>query len=529
MFNNGDLIKEVKKISGIETQLESKVSKIPNTQNIISLPYLEGDVQGCHPSVKYFENGWNGFKYWMAYTPFPDTNEKKENPYVVNSNDGFNWQPAHGNTPLAIPDKGFSREYLSDTELVFNSTTNTLECWYRRCEDEGARICRRKSTNGRDWTTEEELATFVKAQACMSHTVIYEDSKYKIWYVDRVNTVQNSDNNLIYCESTNGGSWTNTRTCNVPSCYNDIWHTSVAKIGNKYYHILNKFFESTKYLYYTVSEDNITFSVPKLIITPTVGGWDSKEIYRSSLIFLDDKFRLYYNGNYNTNNPFRNKWYIGVCEGQNLDKLIGLNNYQDLKYRQFHALKIQSHLRSDLNNAEGCTIRHKNNTEQDLIFEHDSGNLYSLTIQNLTMNWAKLSRALGVDFELNDNKLRLTRKANGSITRQDIWVKPDENRDYTIVVQDGKNFGGVMVKTLILNSWHDIPMTLEVDQGAKCLTMTHNGVSYKMQPNFYMDTATITSTFPNPPNGFRVFDSTLGKELIRHGGKWVDAMGNIVR
>ena len=30
-----------------------------------------GDNEAYHPKVLSFENDWNGYKYWMSYTPYP--------------------------------------------------------------------------------------------------------------------------------------------------------------------------------------------------------------------------------------------------------------------------------------------------------------------------------------------------------------------------------------------------------------------------------------------------------------------------
>ena len=39
---------------------------------------------------------WNGFRYWMAMTPFHGGNEDLENPCILASHDGFAWQEPTG-------------------------------------------------------------------------------------------------------------------------------------------------------------------------------------------------------------------------------------------------------------------------------------------------------------------------------------------------------------------------------------------------------------------------------------------------
>lgn len=57
----------------------------------------------CHPDVEYFPSGFNGYKYWMVFTPFFGSvgnvklSTRFENPTVVVSNDGLNWTCPKGN------------------------------------------------------------------------------------------------------------------------------------------------------------------------------------------------------------------------------------------------------------------------------------------------------------------------------------------------------------------------------------------------------------------------------------------------
>lgn len=49
--------------------------------------YLAGKDQPTHPSVISFDNTWNGYKYWMTYTPYQEGNGEEENPSIAVSND----------------------------------------------------------------------------------------------------------------------------------------------------------------------------------------------------------------------------------------------------------------------------------------------------------------------------------------------------------------------------------------------------------------------------------------------------------
>src|SRR5690606_27447760 len=92
-------------------------------------PY--GNYQNIHPKVLYFESGWNGFKYWMGYTPYTKGNVAQENPCLAVSNDGVTWSTPAGVTNPVQPYPGLQTHYNNDTHLVYIPATNTLEIWWR--------------------------------------------------------------------------------------------------------------------------------------------------------------------------------------------------------------------------------------------------------------------------------------------------------------------------------------------------------------------------------------------------------------
>ena len=49
--------------------------------------YIDGGNQPTHPSVIDMKQMWHGFRYWMAYSPYPYSDGAEENPCVCASND----------------------------------------------------------------------------------------------------------------------------------------------------------------------------------------------------------------------------------------------------------------------------------------------------------------------------------------------------------------------------------------------------------------------------------------------------------
>ena len=114
----------------------------------------------CHPSVvDTGKGGWNGYRWWMANTPYPP--ERDENPIILGSNDRINWEePRPGMNPIEdSPTKwGWPVGYHADTELWFDG--EKLHCWWNTVLDLQAGIDEThysSSTNGTDWATPEKL------------------------------------------------------------------------------------------------------------------------------------------------------------------------------------------------------------------------------------------------------------------------------------------------------------------------------------------------------------------------------------
>lgn len=113
-------------------------------------PYSPGHV--LHPSIVYIPNGWNGYTYWCAYTPYPDSDSEYENPCVAASNDGNTWV-AKGSQPLVASPTGAA--YNSDTDLYYDETGNQLVLVYRDSgipASSNSQLLVMVSSDGATWT-----------------------------------------------------------------------------------------------------------------------------------------------------------------------------------------------------------------------------------------------------------------------------------------------------------------------------------------------------------------------------------------
>ena len=47
------------------------------------IPTYDGSNQSTHPSVLQFDTPWNGYRFWMAMTPYPFNYDGLEDPSVL--------------------------------------------------------------------------------------------------------------------------------------------------------------------------------------------------------------------------------------------------------------------------------------------------------------------------------------------------------------------------------------------------------------------------------------------------------------
>ncbi len=283
-----------------------------------------GNIKNYHPSVLYFKNGWNGYKYWMAYTPYENCSDYWENPHIAVSNDMVFWEtPGNFKNPLEpLPDdykKGIS--YNSDTELVYNTDTKNLECWWRNYNrNTGFVSLRRKTTaNGIKWSSCENMLVFdLYKEDALSPALLYENGIYKMWSIN-----QKAGFAIEYRESRNGKNWNEKRKIDMEyenPVYSN-WHLDVIHTPKGYEMSLSANLKGTNIrtvmpLFYSYSPDNTEWSKAKLLLNPSSdkNAWDNKGIYRSCLLYAEDKYYLFYSGISKKSGPSG----IGVISGSNV-------------------------------------------------------------------------------------------------------------------------------------------------------------------------------------------------------------------
>lgn len=318
---------------------------LPNAPDHLNIPTDDGSGQCVHPSVIDFltEHNipeWNGFRYWMAMTPHPFTNAKKENPNIVASNDGITWVVPPGIiNPIDKITTDTVKENLADPDMIYNPDSNQLWLYYMH----------RNSTT-------DILATInlIKINKNLTHTkpvpvliyrkndsltivspCIWRESRQK-WHMWAVKLIL--PNYMVYMFSKDGIHWSKENLvmnkdgqCPVHEIGYRPWHISCKPNyrekriefminGSRGAWETSPPYKTNLLLFAVADMKNpgqmrMPVNVPILFNPGEVHKWDYPIIYRTSFTinYKDNKcfYRLWYSAasyQYGT-------WYIGYTEG----------------------------------------------------------------------------------------------------------------------------------------------------------------------------------------------------------------------
>ncbi|WP_293933130.1 hypothetical protein [Sphingobacterium sp. UBA6645] len=311
-FNDSIEYSDNIRLSLKETEL---ILKQPFPDSVKILNY-KGNFQNIHPKVLHFASGLWGFKFWMAYTPFPYEWDQDENPCIAVSNDGENWITPPGLiNPLAYaPPNG----YNSDTHLVWRADTQTLECWYRPYNNltSSAKLVRRMTTDGVNWSQQEDI---VGIDGVLSPSILFEGGKYKLWY-------PNASKKIYYTESSgvNPSGWSTPleKTINIYA-----WHMDVIRTPKGLEYLIQGWEEGkgsnfNSGMFYMLEDGVSPLIASKILSINNLPGDPSQYegLYRGSILLVDGQYKVYYS-------YIRNDRYQGMmlAKGEDIYRLLPNN------------------------------------------------------------------------------------------------------------------------------------------------------------------------------------------------------------
>lgn len=275
-----------------------------NASAYLSIPTPDATGQTTHPSVLDMaaEIGqvWNGYRYWMAHTPYANSAESLENPCIVASHDGLTWETPDGLTNPIDPWPG-GAAYNSDPDLVWDPESERMICLWRDysgvAEAGNLVFCYSESTDGVTWTSQADLfaLTFPTSGAIFSPAIMRVGAgDWRMWLVD------DNGPSGVRTASTLTGTW----SAATPLTFNGtqdagvtggLWHWDIIRHDGIFYGLViaNRSTNDAA-IYAITSQDGIAWS---LNTTPALGGradWD-RQMYRPTLtIGTRRRMRVWY-------------------------------------------------------------------------------------------------------------------------------------------------------------------------------------------------------------------------------------------
>lgn len=273
-------------------------------RSVVSIPTYDADPSVTHPDVVHVPGGWNGYAYWMAFTPYPAA--VRENPSIAASTDGISWEVPSGLTnPIASLSDANSEglSYWSDTDLLL--VDGELWCYFRGAESTNPEsIWRMTSGDGVTWTAREKVLEGTGTSILSPAVVQEEDGTFTMWAVDF------GSNTIERWSSPDGATWIAGTTCTVPSGV-DLWHLDVARHSSSYYAAL---VNNQENLWFWTSSDGVTWSGSSVPAFRLTHDEFTGNYYRSCLVERPDgRWKVYVatRQGADTDPP----WQIGLLDG----------------------------------------------------------------------------------------------------------------------------------------------------------------------------------------------------------------------
>lgn len=201
----------------------------------LEIATYDGSGQVVHPDVLRLPRDWNGHRFWMAITPYPNANESFENPSIYTSDDGETWRTPPGATnPVAKVAAG----HLSDPALVYDEASNRLVLYYRDAVGGNAPlrddIYMVSSADGVKWSARELVYSDTGRYVVSPSVVRGADARWRVWSVDAgFDGCSAGGAGVVMRSSSDGRKWTAARAVSLAQPGYVPWHIDVQWVAQR--------------------------------------------------------------------------------------------------------------------------------------------------------------------------------------------------------------------------------------------------------------------------------------------------------
>ncbi len=267
--------------------LRTATSSHPATYQ--TTPTYDGSGQTVHPSVIDFGVGstWNGYRYWMAITPYPNSDANYERLSILASADGDAWEvPAVVTNPVI-------NEKHTDPDLYYEA--GIMYLIYRDgtggATNGNIFVC--ESTDGFATHTTPVNVLASDVNSALSPSVIKVGSTYELYSINitpATHIVERRTASSIY------GPWSAPATVinSTPNVSHQAWHMDVVYTGG--IHVAAICAESGHGIYLAQSVNGgTTWEISPAYVLASAAGWDAI-LYRPTIVATATGFDMWYSG-----------------------------------------------------------------------------------------------------------------------------------------------------------------------------------------------------------------------------------------
>lgn len=257
-------------------------------------PTYDGSGQATHPSVIHVPEGFGGYEYWMAFTPYAGSNDDLENPSILASHDGITWRVPNG---LINPiDSVHGAAWNADPELEL--ADGVLYCFWRYWDGANGHLMVRTSTDGVHWTP-KQLCDTGSGHFWTSPAIVKLGDTWHAWVEGTVATVKR----VLYTTAPAiTGPWSAVQVCTLGGLPTgrEPWHLGVERHLGRWLIVISDTQAGATgtagRLVLGSSDDGVTFTLSPAIMMPG-GSWADFTLYRPTMQIDGDDTHLWFGGN----------------------------------------------------------------------------------------------------------------------------------------------------------------------------------------------------------------------------------------
>jgi hypothetical protein len=254
--------------------------------------------ENVHPDILHLPQGFVGYPYWMAFTPYPGGNDRLENPTLRASHDGLSWVRIPGLSDPVIPPPEDPEAHNADPDLAFHG--GRLHMVYVTSH-EMVRESTFTVVSSADIVHWSPPCVIQNNTGGFSPTCVVDWNLWRLWFVRPDVQRGFSSSQLLYRQGPDFTHLGDEHLCQLDIPGHILWHIDVQRVAHGYEALAAAFPEgmdgSRTRLFHTVSADGLSFVLSRreAILKPSFFGWDNRMIYRSSFLKEPDgTYRIWY-------------------------------------------------------------------------------------------------------------------------------------------------------------------------------------------------------------------------------------------